>query len=212
MSTTATDARTVYSLEGTLLEICSCGVMCPCFVGEDPDGGSCVGVIAYQLERGEIEGVDVSGLSIVNVAQIPGNALQGSWRVVLLIDNRATEEQEQVMLRAFGGELGGFLSDLAGLVDELVAVERAPIAHAVENAIGTISVDGALEADLEPIIGANGNQTTLQETAFTTVPGAPAYVSKSRRFQVSLPQYGMEWSVEGQNAIQTPWRAEHRLD
>jgi hypothetical protein len=189
MSTTATDARTVYSLEGTLLEICSCGVMCPCFGGEDPDGGSCVGVIAYQLERGEIEGVDVSGLSILNVAQIPGNALQGSWRVVLLIDDRATEEQEQVMLRAFGGELGGFLGDLAGLVDELVAVERAPIAHAVENAVGTISVDGVLEADLEPIIGANGNQTTLSGDGLhhgagraglrlevPTLPGEPAPV------------------------------------
>ena len=27
----------VYDLEGTLLEACSCGVLCPCWVGADPD-------------------------------------------------------------------------------------------------------------------------------------------------------------------------------
>ena len=28
-----------YQLEGTLLEVCSCDVLCPCWIGEDPDGG-----------------------------------------------------------------------------------------------------------------------------------------------------------------------------
>lgn len=31
----------VYDLEGSLLEACSCAVLCPCWIGEDPDGGSC---------------------------------------------------------------------------------------------------------------------------------------------------------------------------
>ena len=29
----------VYDLQGTLLEACWCGILCPCWVGEDPDGG-----------------------------------------------------------------------------------------------------------------------------------------------------------------------------
>ena len=29
-----------YDLKGTLLEACSCGVLCPCWIGEDPDGGA----------------------------------------------------------------------------------------------------------------------------------------------------------------------------
>ena len=40
--TTAEPANgVVYDLEGTLLEACSCGVLCPCWVGADPDGGAC---------------------------------------------------------------------------------------------------------------------------------------------------------------------------
>jgi hypothetical protein len=28
-----------YELEGSLLEVCTCNVLCPCWIGEDPDGG-----------------------------------------------------------------------------------------------------------------------------------------------------------------------------
>jgi hypothetical protein len=34
-------AEAVYLLEGTLLEACSCNVLCPCWIGEDPDLGEC---------------------------------------------------------------------------------------------------------------------------------------------------------------------------
>lgn len=115
------------------------------------------------------------------------------------------------MLRAFGGDLGGFLGDLSGLVDEVVGVRRATIHHDVAEVTGTIRIDGILDAEMGPIVGANGVATSLQETAFTTVPGAPAYAGKASTFRVTLPEYGMGWSFEGQNAIQTPWRAQHSL-
>lgn len=38
---------------------------------------------------------------------------------------------------------------------------------------------------------------------FSTVPGAPAYVSKAARFSVDLAEYGMSWTFEGHNAVQT---------
>lgn len=200
-----------YSLEGTLLEICSCGVPCPCFIGEDPDGGKCYGVIAFNLERGVIDGVEVSGLTVVNVAVIPGNALAGQWRVVQLVDARASVAQHEALLRAFSGDLGGPLADLASLVGELVAVERAPVSHGASSASGHLSVDGMVEATLEPITSSpDGSQATLYDSAFTTVKGAPAYVGKSRTYRVNLPQYDMTWSFDGRNTIQTAWHMEHR--
>ncbi|SEO66628.1 DUF1326 domain-containing protein [Aquisalimonas asiatica] len=200
-----------YALEGTLLEICSCGAPCPCFIGEDPDGGACYGVIAFNLERGVVEGVDVSGLTVVNVAVIPGNALAGQWRVVQLVDERASVAQHEALLRAFSGDLGGPLADLAGLVGELVAVERAPVSHGAENASGHLRVDGMVDAALEPIVASpDGAQATLHGSPFSTVAGAPAYVGKSRTFRVNLPRYGMSWSFDGRNTIQTAWHMEHR--
>ena len=52
-----------YDLQGSLLEVCSCNVLCPCWIGVDPDGGDCQSVVAYHFDRGLIRGVDVSGLT-----------------------------------------------------------------------------------------------------------------------------------------------------
>jgi hypothetical protein len=75
--TTQADTKKTYVLDGTLLEACSCGGPCPCWVGDDPDGGRCDSVNAYHIDRGRVGGVDVSNLSFVQVNQIPGNVLAG---------------------------------------------------------------------------------------------------------------------------------------
>lgn len=199
-----------YSLEGTMLEICSCATPCPCFIGEDPDSGECFGVIAFHLERGKVGDVDVSGLTLANVAHIPGNALNGNWRSVVLVDDRASDAQFDALVNAFGGQLGGPLADMAGLVGELVAVERAPIRHEANEAEGRLVVEGMVEAELSPIQSSpDGTTATLYDSAFTTVKGAPAYIGKSRRYRVTLPQHGMSWSWDGRNTIQTAWKMEH---
>ena len=65
----------VYELQGTLLEACSCDVLCPCWIGEDPDGGTCDAIVAYHFDSDQVNSVDIGGLSLVNVAKIPENVL-----------------------------------------------------------------------------------------------------------------------------------------
>jgi hypothetical protein len=199
-----------YDVEGSLLEACSCNVLCPCWIGEDPDQGTCDSINAYHLDSGTIRGVDVSDLSFVNVCQIPGNVLNpGSWRVVSFIDERATDEQFEAISDAFGGRLGGPLADLAGLVGEVVAVERAPIVHETSGGTGTLRIGDAVEADMHPYTGPDGTTTTLRDSIFSTVPGSPAYVAVADHYRVDLPQYGMQWSFEQSNAIQSDWKLNH---
>jgi len=127
--------RGVYELEGTLFEPCSCGVLCPCWMGEDPDGGECWAMEAYHIDRGQIDGVDVSGLTYVQIEYVPGNILEpGTWRQVRIVDAAGTEEQRRVLLAAFRGEYGGPLADLADLVAEELGVETLPIRHEVVGA------------------------------------------------------------------------------
>jgi hypothetical protein len=199
-----------YELEGTLLEACSCNVLCPCWIGEDPDNGTCESVNAYRFDRGSIGGVDVSGLSVAAVNLIPGNVLTpGSWRQLLLIDERASDEQLDAIRDAFQGKLGGPLADLAGLVKEWLAVERAPIAHETREGEGTLDVGDQLTAAMHPYTGNDGTSTTLRDTVFSTVPGSPAYVAVADHFRVNIPGHGMEWSFEGRNAIQSDWKLVH---
>ena len=204
-------AGAVYDLKGTLLEACSCGILCPCWVGEDPDHGTCDALVAYHFDEGAIRGVDVSGLSIVNVVQIPGNVLTpGSWRIVMFVDERASDEQLEAIVAAYGGKLGGPLADLSGLVGEIVDVKRAPIVHEIRDGQGSLRVGDVVASEMAPYAGPDGSTTTLQNSLFSTVPGSPAYVGKASRNEVKLPEYGMEWSFEGTNAIQADYRITHK--
>ncbi|HYU57934.1 MAG TPA: DUF1326 domain-containing protein [Actinomycetota bacterium] len=203
----AEQTSVVYDLQGTLLEACSCGVLCPCWVGEDPDLGTCDAFIAYHFDAGTIGGVDVGGLSFVTVNHIPGNVLTpNSWRIVMFVDDRATDEQFQAIVDAYSGKLGGPLADLAGLVGEVLDVRRAPISHQIEGGAGTLTIGDFLHSEMAPFTGADGSRTTLQNTVFSTVPGSPAYASKASVNSVNLPQYGMVWSFENRNAIQSDYR------
>ena len=200
-----------YRLQGTLLEACTCDVLCPCWIGEDPDGGTCQSIMAYHLDSGTIGGVDVSGLTLAAVVFIPGNVLAGNWKQAVFVDDRATDEQEQALLAAFGGALGGPLGDLAQLVGERLAVTRAPISHQIVEGKGAIRVGGnAAVAEIEPYRGPDGSVTTLNNSIFSTVPGSPAWVGKSSRFAVSLPEHGWTFQVEGRNAIQSDWAIDYR--
>jgi hypothetical protein len=202
-------AEAAYLLEGTLLEVCSCDVLCPCWIGEDPDHGECLSVNAYHIDRGQISGVDVSGCSVLMVNRIPGNVLAGNWEVVMLVDDGATAEQRDALVAALSGQLGGPLGDLAQLYGTVKGVESVPISHQVRGGVGTLRIPGVLEAEMAPFRSPTGEVTTLRDSIFSTVPDSPAWVSKAALNRVSLPRYGMSWEYEGRNAIQADWRMEH---
>jgi hypothetical protein len=197
-----------YQLEGSLLEVCDCNVLCPCWIGEDPDNGTCQSALAYKIDRGAIDGVDVSGLTYAIAAFIPGNVLAGNFRVVRYIDDRASAAQEAALLAAFRGEKGGPLADLAQLIGEEVAVRRAPITFTVSEGKGRLAIGEAVYADMEPYRGPSGAPTKLVESIFSTIPGSHAYVAKAGRFKMVQPEIGIDLELKGHNAIQGEFRIE----
>ena len=195
-----------YHLEGSLLEVCSCDVLCPCWIGEDPDQGTCDAVVAYHFDSGSIRGVDVSGLTLVGVVHIPGNVLEGNWRQLVYVDEQASDEQADAILDAFSGKLGGPLADLAELIGERVAVERAPISHTIDGGAGTLTVGDKVNASMHPYQGPDGSVTTLNNSVFSTVPGSPAYVAVADSQKIDIPEHGYSWAYEKKNAIQSDWK------
>ena len=197
-----------YEIEGKLLEVCTCNVLCPCWVGEDPDNKTCDTVIAWGIEKGSIEGVDVSGLTMAVSAHIPKNILiPKSWKAVVFVDERATAEQEGAMIRLFTGQLGGAVADLAGLIGEVVAVERSPITFTVEGGKGRLTIGKLVEAEMAPFVGATGNPTTLSETVFSTIPGSPVYAAKASQFTKDGSPHGIpSVDLKDHNALQGHFR------
>ena len=178
-----------YEIEGRLLEVCTCNVLCPCWVGEDPDYKTCDTTIAWGIEKGTIEGVDVDGLTIAVSAHIPKNILEPkSWKAIVLVDERASPEQQDAMLRLFTGQLGGAIADLAGLIGEVVGVERAPITFSVEGGNGRLTIGEIVHAEMTPYVGATGNpgDRAHDDKAGEEIAAQPR--AEMRRVRTFLPE------------------------
>jgi hypothetical protein len=199
----------VYQLEGRLLEVCNCEVLCPCWIGEMPDNGTCDAVVAYHIDQGKVNGVDVSGHTFALISHIPGNVLDGNWKVVAFVDEEATPEQRDAILSAFTGTLGGPLADVAQLVGEVLAVEQMPISFEVVGGKGTLRIGSVVDSEMAPYLGPTGHITTLNESVFSTIPGSPAYVAKASHYHRNSEQYGLkDMKLQDHNAIQGTFRFE----
>jgi hypothetical protein len=191
-----------YKLQGSILEVCDCKVLCPCWIGEDPDNGTCRSVVAYHFDSGHIGDVDVSGLTLALACFVPGNILAGNWRVHLYIDERAGAVQEAALISVFTGEQDGPVADIAKLVGEVVKVERARITFEVVGGKGTLRIGDAISAEMEPYRGTDGQPTRLVESIFSTIPGSPAYVAKAPMYRMKDGALGIDLDLRGRNAIQ----------
>ncbi|RQH02131.1 DUF1326 domain-containing protein [Paraburkholderia dinghuensis] len=195
-----------YHLEGRLLEVCNCRVLCPCWIGEDADNGTCDSIVAWHMDQGTINGVDVAGNTVATVCHIPGNIMQGNWSVAVFISDHASKEQEEALLNVFTGQAGGPVAELAKLIGTVVSVERAPIGFDVVGGKGTLKIGADYYADLEPYLGPTGATTTLTDTIFSTVPGAPVFVGKAPVYRAKNEALGINLDLKNHNALQSTFQ------
>ncbi len=197
-----------YQLEGRMLEVCSCNVMCPCWVGEDPTTGTCDTVLAWHIDKGTVNGTDVSGRTLAVLAHVPGNALKGNWRAVVYVDDKGTPQQQEALLNVWTGKLGGPVADVAGLIGEVSGVERVPITFGIEKGKGRLQIGSVIEAEMEPFQGPKGNTTTLRDSVLTDILASPssAYVGKAPKYRVNAPNYGFNVDLQNHSATQSNFR------
>lgn len=195
-----------YHLEGRLLEVCNCRVLCPCWIGEDPDYGTCDTIVAWHFDHGKVDGVDVSGCTLAMIAHVPGNILKGNWKAAVYLNDSIKPAQEEALLAVYTGKKGGPVADLVKLVGEVVSVEKVPIRFEVHGGHGTIRIGDVGHAELEPYKSASGATTTLAETVFSTVPGAPVFVGKATQYRSKNAKLGIDVDLKGHNALQSTFR------
>lgn len=119
-----------WQVSGTYFENCSCDMVCPCSTSGftmPGDQERCRVVLAFHVDRGEIDGVDVSDRSVVVVVDAPQVMADGNWRLGLVMDARAAADQVAGLGAVFGGQVGGPMAGLAPLVSEMLGMETAPI-------------------------------------------------------------------------------------
>ena len=115
-----------WSIQGRYFENCSCEVVCPCTaslaLGADND--YCRFALVFHVDQGEVDGVDVSDLTVTAIAESGRYMHEGNWKLGVLLDEAASDEQAEKLGAVFGGQMGGPMEALAPLVGEQLGVER----------------------------------------------------------------------------------------
>lgn len=143
-----------WKLEGSYFETCSCDVICPCTaslaLGATND--RCNVVLVFNVKTGEVDGTDVSGLTVAAVCDTPKVMSEGNWRLGVVIDAAASEEQAQKLGGVFSGALGGPMEALGPLVGENLGVERLPIEVHEDGLKHSIRIGEEVDFEIEDVV------------------------------------------------------------
>jgi hypothetical protein len=195
-----------YQLEGRMLEVCSCRTICPCFIAEAPDGGVCEVTVAWHVDKGTVEGVDVSGRTVAAIARIPGKPLDGNWRAAVFIDDGTSDAQEAALLNVFTGKLGGAIADISQLIGEVVGVERAAIEFSADSGKGRLRIGDMAAAEMEPYVAADGSIATLSNLLFSGSPGSSALLGQAPSYRSKHPGVGVDVELSGHSAVESSFQ------
>jgi hypothetical protein len=106
----------------------------------------------FNIKDGEIEGVEVSGLTVAAVADTPKVMSDGNWRLGVFIDVTASDEQAGKLGGVFSGALGGPMEALGPLVGESLGVVRAAIEVREDGLKHSVKIGEAVDFEIEDIV------------------------------------------------------------
>jgi hypothetical protein len=191
-----------WSLEGSYFESCSCEVVCPCTasmaLGADYD--RCKVVLVFHVKDGDVEGTDVSGLTVAAVADSPKVMTDGNWRLGVFIDSAASDDQAAKLGAVFSGALGGPMEALGPLIGENLGVERAAIEVQEDGLRHSVRIGDAVDIEIEDIVpfGVESGEPVRVVGIFHPA-GSELNVARANRAKVNA--FGIEY--EGKSGFST---------
>jgi hypothetical protein len=198
-----------WKLAGSYFETCSCDVVCPCTasmtLGADND--YCRAALVFSVKDGEVDGTDVSGLTVAAVVDSPKVMTDGNWRLGVFIDAAASDEQAEKLGAVFSGALGGPMEALGPLIGENLGVERAPIDVQESGLRHSIKIGDAVDFEIEDVVpfGVETGQPA-QLTGIFHPAGGELTVARATRSKIDA--FGIQY--EGKSAFsksQFSWAA-----
>jgi hypothetical protein len=196
-----------WNLQGTFYENCSCDAICPCtwsnLAHKATRDDYCRFALAFQVDSGEVEGVDVGGRSFVLIGDTPPNMTDGNWRLGVFVDDGADPAQVDKLGQVLSGALGGPPAALGPLLGEFLGIEQAPISIERTGNGHHVRVGDAVDYTGTRVTLENGDPVTL--TNIVAHPAGPtlgiAPVSQSR-----VAAFGVEFSGEDLSGFSNPFR------
>ena len=135
-------------------------------------------------------------MSVVFVQDAPPMMAEGGWRVGLIVDAAASDDQARRLAGIITGDLGGPFAAFAPLIGERLGVERSPIRFERTGGITTLHAGALIDAEFADLVH-EGMSAPLQFNNAALPFGPPITISPPTKSIIKA--FGMEFDNSGRH-------------
>jgi hypothetical protein len=197
-----------WTMRGEVFRSCNCTVFCPSVLslGEHPPTeGICQSWAGFRIDSGHHGDVDLSGLNVGFMMDIPGCMSRGNWTTALFIDRRASIYASKALQRIFTGKAGGSTSLLSVLVGRFLGAGQAPIIYETEDKTRILRIPDIIDGAVTPVRGKDREaDTVISNSRYWIGPD----ITVARADRSHLRAFGRDWDFAGRSAeiCKLDWR------
>ena len=202
-----------WKLSGDFFDFCKCNIPCPCTFAQTPTYGDCEDVLAYHIKNGYYGKTLLDGLNLLALSYFKGNIWAGNTKanIASFVDERADQQQRDALQKIFTGKAGGFMAQVANLVEEDRGLYFAPIKLEVADDLSywSAEIPGKVAARAEALTGPmtppGKRVQTLNPPGSEVGPSTVVTWGKAMTDEVNAPEIHFEWKREGRSSKHSPF-------
>jgi hypothetical protein len=195
-----------WRVEGTYFENCNCDMVCPCSTSGQTapaDNERCQVALAFHVDTGDVNGVNVGGLTVCVVGDTPALMGGGGWKVGVLMDAAASAEQAEALGAVFGGQLGGPMEGMAALIGEMAGMESLEMAYANDGPRHQVRIGSAVDVAVEDFVSPMDHTELGVKISGVGFPADTLAAGTASTGRVDV--FGMTWDNAGKNSFSAPF-------
>ncbi len=146
-----------WEFKGRELVNCTCTYGCNCQFNGLPDKGHCYAVAGIQIDEGKHGDTSLDGLKIGAMFKWPGPIHEGNGEALAFVDERATPEQRDALLKIMTGQDTDPMATMFAVYASTVTKMHEPVFTKIDFDVdvdgrrGRMVVPGYVEMSGEPI-------------------------------------------------------------
>jgi hypothetical protein len=201
-------ARTPFRVSAQAVEACNCPHGCACQFTGFPNDGFCEFIIGFHVTAGRFGDVSLDGVQAAIAAKYPGAIHEGRGRVLLFVDDKATDQQTAAFATILSGKMGGMPWEaLAGTIERFEGPIRKAVQVTVAGERSRVDVPGIVELHLTPLVDSVSGAE--KEVHIVYPKGGffwnDAKIATSSAMRAAHGDFRMEWPKRYASAAPVNW-------
>lgn len=188
-----------WAIKGELILNCNCTVFCPCVISlgnHPPTEGHCQTWGGVRIDEGTYGDIDLSGLNLGLLIEIPGQMARGNWKAAVFVDDRASDEAYEALVGIFSGKARGTTGLFGVLVSEFIGAERAEVSYDNDGNTRRLKVGKKIQGEVVPVEGHGGKDIVITNTNYWMGPDVTVATATKGRVRA----FGRVWDFDGRSA------------